>query len=136
MALGPTTQDPSEMIREARQGFEEAMDDDLNISLALACLFKLVKGLNLSLDSGSLGKEGAEKALEALAKLNEVVDVMDMGMELSLDDEILALMEERERARSRKDWAEADRIRRELLSRGIQPVDTSSGTRWIPLPRR
>ncbi len=136
MALGPTTQDPSEMIREALQGFEEAMDDDLNISLALACLFKLVKGLNLSLDSGSLGKEGAEKALEALAKLNEVVDVMDMGMELSLDDEILALMEERERARSRKDWAEADRIRRELLSRGIQPVDTSSGTRWVPLPRR
>jgi len=136
MALGPTTQDPSEMIREALQGFEEAMDDDLNISLALACLFKLVRGLNLSLDRGSLGKEGAEKALEALAKLNEVVDIMDMGMEVSLDHEVLALMDERERARSRKDWAEADRIRRELLSRGIQPVDTSSGTRWIPLPRR
>lgn len=132
MAQGTATHDPSEMIAETMTTFESAMDDDLNISLALGALFKLVKGLNLLLDNGCLGKQGAEKALDALSKINGVIDVMDMETGFALDEETLELMEKRNRARSRKDWAEADRIREELLTRGIRPVDTSSGTRWIP----
>jgi len=46
------------------------------------------------------------------------------------DEEIRALIEEREKARAKKDWATSDRIREELQKRGIVVQDTPQGVRW------
>ena len=55
---------------------------------------------------------------------------VDYRKEEDLDSEIVSLIEERQAARKRKDFAEADRIRDELKSRGIELLDTREGVKW------
>ena len=109
--------------------FEAAMDDDLNTPAALAALFSFVKQVNSMIDAGSLGKEGAGRALDALNRANTVLGVMTFTKE-ELPSRLADLIAQRESARKKKDFAESDRIRKELLSEGIIVEDTPSGTRW------
>ena len=109
--------------------FEEAMDDDLNTPRAFAALFAFVKKTNTMIDVGSLGKEGAKEALEALQRADTVLGIMDFEEE-SLPSDLAELLSKREEARKRKDFAESDRIRQVLLRAGVELEDTPSGTRW------
>ncbi len=109
--------------------FEEAMDDDLNTPRAFSVIFTFAKKVNTMIDSGSLGKEGAVQVLAALEKVNSVLGVMEFGEEV-LPPELAALLARRDDARKRKDFAESDRIRAQLLEAGIVVEDTASGTRW------
>lgn len=129
--LDGVSQDPSDLIAEAREGFERAMDDDLNISMALANVFRLSKGLNVLLDGGKLSREGADKALQFLEQINNILDCLDMRIEEPLDEELMGLIKKREEARAQRLWEEADRIREKLSTMGIQLIDTPSGTRWV-----
>jgi cysteinyl-tRNA synthetase len=114
-------------------GFEEAMDDDLNTPKALSIVFAFVKRMNTLIDARSLGSRGASKALDALQRADAVLGVMEFREE-SLPPELEALLSQRERARERKDFAESDRLRGELLKSGIVVEDTPSGTRWKRAP--
>jgi cysteinyl-tRNA synthetase len=114
-----------ELVREARETFEAGMNDDLNISRALPGLFQL-RGQVLD---GLLGPAAAAEALEFLEAANGVLGVLDLE-ERSLDDQVQALIDRRQAARASKDWAEADRIRDELLARDIVLEDTPEGVVW------
>ena len=105
------------------------MDDDLNTPAAFGALFSFVKQVNSMIDSNSLGKGGAEKALDALRRVNSVLGVMTFESE-QLPPRLAALVAQRDLARKKKDFAESDRIRKELLSEGVVVEDTPSGTRW------
>jgi len=109
--------------------FEAAMDDDLNTPAAFAALFSYVKKVNTLIDAGSLGKAGASKVLEGLERANAVLGVIEFGGE-ALPPKLAALIRKREEARKKKDFAESDRLRKELLAEGIAVEDTPEGTRW------
>jgi cysteinyl-tRNA synthetase len=109
--------------------FEEAMDDDLNTPKALSVLFSFVKKVNTLIDSKSLGKEGASKALHALERVNSVLGIMEFGEE-TLPPNLALLITKRDEARKRKDFRESDRLRKELLDAGIVVEDTPTGSRW------
>ena len=109
--------------------FEAAMDDDLNTPAALAALFSFAKKVNSMIDGGSLGKDGASKALEALRRVDGVLGVMDFAEE-ALPPKLAELIRLRDEARRRKDFAESDRLRKELLASGVVVEDTPTGTRW------
>jgi len=121
-------------VQEFLKDFEEAMDDDLNTPKALSSLFSFVKRCNALIDAGSLGSEGAKEAIAALERANSVLGVMEFAEE-SLPPELAELVARRDAARSRKDFAESDRLRKELLSAGVILEDTSSGTRWKRAPK-
>ncbi|MDG7011298.1 MAG: cysteine--tRNA ligase [Nitrososphaerota archaeon] len=108
--------------------FENAMDDDLNTPRAITAALGLTKKLNTMIDSRTLGEAGAAAALEALEKANEVLGVLDF--EDPLAPGLAALVSRREAARKRKDFAEADRLRKELLAAGVAVEDTPAGTVW------
>jgi cysteinyl-tRNA synthetase len=105
--------------------FEQAMDDDLNVSRALAGLFSLRSHVL----EDRLGPAAAREALAFVQRANGVLGVIETE-EGSLDAEIEGLIERREAARASKDWGEADRIRDELTARGIVLEDTPDGVVW------
>jgi len=109
--------------------FEAAMDDDLNTPKGFSVVYSFVKKTNSLIDSGSVSREGATMAISALEKVNSVLGVMEFGVE-ELSPELAALVTKRNDARRRKDFAESDRIRKELLTKGVELEDTPRGTRW------
>jgi cysteinyl-tRNA synthetase len=118
----PSSDDGLEDVADVKDEFEAAMDDDLNTPRAIGALNKL-RGHVLE---GRLGASAAAQALQFLEKANGVLGVIRTGEEI-LDAEIRQKIAEREAARKAKNWAEADRIRKELLARGIVLEDTPSG---------
>jgi len=120
----------AEMITE----FDAAMDTDLNVPKALGAVFSLIRKMNPRLACGDVSKAAAETVLESLRRIEPVLAIFDFeaaGAE-SVDPAIEALVRQREEARERKDFDEADRIREELKARCVTLEDTADGTVfWI-----
>jgi len=118
-------------VQRVRQCFAEAMNDDLNISIALAVLFEFVREINNLLDEGLVNMEEAEQVSKCLMQFNSVLGVIDkVENEEPLSGDIEVLVQKREAARKAKDWKEADFIRDQLRALGIVVEDTTQGVRW------
>jgi cysteinyl-tRNA synthetase len=117
---------------QAVRDVEAALFDDLNAPNALAGLFTFIHKANAELDRRGTDVASLEAARSAFARINSVLDIVP---DRSVDDpELAAWVEERiaarKAARERRDFAEADRLRGELLERGIAIEDTPQGTKW------
>ena len=113
----------------ARTAFEAALDDDLNISPALAAVFDLIRELNRRIDGRTLSTADAGRAIEFIRDLDRVLAIAP-GAEEALDPEVQRLLDERSAARTNKEWAASDRLRIALAGRGILVEDTRDGQRW------
>ncbi|AEM79624.1 cysteinyl-tRNA synthetase [Thermoanaerobacter thermohydrosulfuricus] len=119
-----------EKFEEYKKEFEEAMDDDFNTADAISVLFEMAKTSNANLSRNS-SKKLVEYILDMFLKLSEVLGLSYRGVETELnDEEILALIEERQKARKEKNWKLADEIRDRLREKGIILEDTPEGVRW------
>lgn len=109
--------------------FEEAMEDDFNTADAIAAIFELVKFSNTNADS-----ESSKVYIQALYRqLTEMADICGLILESRkeiLDQDIEALIQERQEARKAKNFARADEIRQQLLEQGIILEDTREGVKW------
>ena len=114
-----------------RQEFIEAMDDDLNTADGITAVFELVSAINTAIKDGA-SKEFAEKSLAALMEFCDVLGILqDKDEDDGIDEEIKALVEERQQARKEKNFARADEIRDQLAARGITLKDTPQGVQII-----
>ena len=115
--------DPDALAR-----FREAMDDDLDTSLALAGIFDLVSRANRAADEGdhATGRDLAATAAILCGILGLELRAEDPG---APDDESARLVAERDAARGDRDWARADAIRDELVALGWTVEDGPIGTR-------
>ncbi len=109
--------------------FTAAMEDDLNISRAMATVFDFIKKTNPILVDGQLDRDQKQYIMDALGKINGVFNVMKLE-ECPLAPEIDKLIKEREEARKKKDWKRADVVRDELAKHGIKIIDTAKGPVW------
>jgi cysteinyl-tRNA synthetase len=120
-----------ELMSDVQRCFEEAMDDDLNISVALAALFDFVREVNKLLDDNVLSKEEAEEVYELMIKIDKVLGVTgEIKRKEKLPKEAEELIRKREEARKAKDWEAADKIREQLRRMGIIIEDTPQGVKW------
>lgn len=126
----PSGEKLAQLIRAVQAGFGEAMDDDLNVSVALAALFEFVREINNLLDANALSKDEATKVAQLIAGFDSVLGVIPKASEESLPKEAEALIKKREEARKAKDWKTADEARQQLKAMGITIEDTQQGIRW------
>lgn len=126
---GDPTPEVAASVEATRHGFTEALDDDLNASAALAVVFDFVRSTYQRDEQGLLTGGDAQAALDLVVDFDRVLAILSRQPAL-LDSDIMKQIDERQAARKRRDFAEADRIRKALLSQGIQLEDTKEGVRW------
>ena len=122
-------------VGQARRDFADAMQDDLNTAAALGVVFELVRSLHSAIDAGQLGAGDVPGIRQAFDEFDRVLGVF--SLRLAEDDqppvpveEIERLIEDRQGARRRREFAAADRIRDDLAARGVLLEDGTGGTRW------
>jgi cysteinyl-tRNA synthetase len=125
----------AERVQAAREAFGTALRDDLNTAGALGTTFELVTALNSAIDAGQFGVEDAAVVRDAFEAFDRVLGVLSLRRaeeeQTSLPiAEIEKLIEDRHAAKVRRDFASADKIRKDLADRGIVLEDTPSGTKW------
>jgi len=115
---------------KARKEFEAGMDDDLNTSVALAALHNLTREVNSALARRRVCADNQRELLELIRRFDSVLNVFGEEQPQMLDSEVQSLIDERQEARRRRDFARADEIRVQLAERGIVLEDTKDGVRW------
>ena len=129
-----TTPGRNEALHEATLAaageFEEGMDDDLNTSVALAVIHNLTRVVNTALARKKLQEENKAELIELLKRFDTVLNIFGDEQREMLDSEIQNMIDERQEARRRRDFARGDEIRDELAARGIILEDTKDGVRW------
>jgi cysteinyl-tRNA synthetase len=125
----------AERLDEAARAFAGHIADDLNTAAALGVMFDLVRALNTAIDAGELGAEDAAAVRATFERFDAVLGVLALRAKEDQQPpvpvgEIDALIEARKAARLARNFAEADRIRKDLDARGIVLEDTGSTTRW------
>ncbi|HET9219256.1 MAG TPA: cysteine--tRNA ligase [Terriglobia bacterium] len=128
---GGTNPELTQTIATARNQFEAGLDDDLNTPQALGAVFNLIRASNIALDRDQLHEEDRAAILAWLAEVDTRLAIIPSMEDLGTkDDEIEGLISGRNEARRNRNFAEADRLRQELLDRGIVIEDTREGTKW------
>ncbi|MEM3459145.1 MAG: cysteine--tRNA ligase [Candidatus Bathyarchaeia archaeon] len=121
----------TQLMAQVQKNFEEAMDDDLNISVALAALFDFVREVNKLMDNNLLSKKEAEEVYNLMLRFDKVLGVIgEAKKEEKLPEEAEELIRKREEARKAKDWKTADKIRDQLKAMGVIIEDTPQGVKW------
>ncbi len=131
--------DKEKNMTQPGQQFEEALDDDLNISAALGFLFESIRKTNRAMDRGELDSASANSWLNWWERVNSVLSLpagvqlrasLDMKGErqaVQIPAEIAELVRQREEARLAKDFRKSDELRNGLNARGWEVRDTKGG---------
>jgi cysteinyl-tRNA synthetase len=114
----------------ARDAFDAAVSNDLNIPEALAALFAVVREGNGALQTGALSVSGAAAVQDLLASMDRVLGVLSFGRRPADEvppDRVADLLANRAVARREKRWAESDRLRDEIADLGWEVRDGKDG---------
>jgi cysteinyl-tRNA synthetase len=118
------------IIKKKEKNFVESLSDDLNISMALTAVFELIRDVNKLLAQNQIYEIDAEMIRSTLRKWDRVLGVLPKKEDKKLENSIKKKIKLREKARKEKNYEMADRIRDELLEKGVILEDTKEGVRW------
>ena len=113
------------------QSFDNAMDDDFNTALAISNLFGLFKGIKAKLNAGDKSASDDVNQIRKTYSLiglfgtdaKEFVEYYQSKNTQAIPQEVIALAEERLKARAEKDWAKSDELRNAIAELGYDVKD-------------
>ncbi|BBI16913.1 cysteinyl-tRNA synthetase [Neochlamydia sp. S13] len=118
------------LVQKAYHAFSHALTDDLNISVALAAVFELVREVNAISDTQNMSVTEAQEVLQAMREFDSVLGVLNFEkVNEDIPDELQQALLNRTKARENKDWAQADALRDFIVSKGYLIDDTPEGAR-------
>ncbi len=131
----PVSENSDSQTAEIEQACFDAMNDDFNTPVVIANLFETVRIIN-SVKAGSATLTAADK--QALIRLysvfvKDILGLKDEGSSTNsglIDGLMETLLQLRQDAKARKDWAASDEIRNRLHALGIQVKDSKEGSEW------
>jgi len=126
---GAASEKISRMVADAAAHFETAMDDDLNISAALAVVFTLMREVNRHMDREETTPADAEAVLKLMKGFDRVLGIIESDDGEEIPARAMELLQKRAKARKKKDFSAADRIRDEIAGLGFSIEDTPEGPR-------
>lgn len=127
---GAISESQKERLDAFRNRFVDAMDDDLNTADALAVIFELIREINSNIQGENLENAGyIDYAAALYEELTQVLGLLYNKKEEEIPSDILALVAERAAARKAKDFARADALRDEIVSKGYLVEETRQGTK-------
>ena len=126
IAQQANAQRPTSNVQRPTQQFEEALDDDLNISGALGFLFESIRETNRASDENKLDAGSAKAWLDWWKRINTVLD-LEAEVEVVVPPEVAQLANEREKARREKNWERSDELRERISATGWDVRDTKDG---------
>ncbi len=119
---GPAYPDLDQLLYDLRYGFTDAMDDDLNISAAMAAVFTNIKRINRLISEQHINASDAAKIIEVFKLIDTVLNLFEFE-EQTMTEDIQELIKTRKKARKERNWELADQIRGILISRGLSVRD-------------
>ena len=125
------TDEISSLLKETREKFDAALNDDFNTALGLSVFFNMIKIINGLAADERITKSIAEQALPVLEYMLEVLGIK---IQTASDEEIKSVFElinKREALRGEKQFDESDKIRDEIASLGISLIDHKNKTLWM-----
>ena len=114
-----------------KSDFENALDDDLNISAALGFLFESIRETNRAMDENKLDDASANAWLNWWNRINTVLD-LENEVEVSVPAEVAQFAAERQNARREKNWKRSDELRDRISELGWEVRDTKDGQKLTP----
>jgi cysteinyl-tRNA synthetase len=119
-------------VNRFAKDFETAMNDDMNTPRALSEIYSLVNYINPEITLETIDKDTRQTILDKFKKINKVFKTFKLDDYSKSDsasvNNIQDLIEKRAKAKKDKNWQEADRIRQELQTKGIELMDQKDGT--------
>src|SRR4029434_5346200 len=107
VAENANTERPTPIAQRPATAFEDALDDDLNISAALGYLFESIRETNRAMDQNEMNSASACAWLAWWKRINTVLD-LQAETEAAIPDEVAQLAQQRENARRQKNWKRSD----------------------------
>ena len=113
------------LVKKAKEDFEDALDDDLNISGGEAAIFTFMTAVNKLI--ADMSRKDALKAFNLMMEFDKVLGIFEFEEE-KISKTILELVKKREKARKDKDWKLADKLREQIKKKGYSIDDTGKGS--------
>lgn len=137
---GSVSEEVEQEIFIIKSGLSQALEEDLKLHRFWPLLFSFTKTVNGLLASGSLNSNEATACLEQLLEVDHIIGILDhdaMPVALaSLPENIRQAVENREKARSEKDFKVADELREKVFEAGYNIEDSSDGPRVFKVSHR
>lgn len=129
-ASGKRSNGVKAVLKETREKFTQAMNNDFNTAQALTQLFGLARKVNRLVSKEKISKDMADEITRTFRELGGILGILKGEREEKPPKKILYLARKREEARKKKDWKNADKIREEIKKLGYLLEDTPEGVRW------
>jgi len=119
------------LVKECKEEFDSALNNDLNTPLALTAFYKLIRKVNSLAAEEKITQTSAEIILPEFERMSEILGIQILKVSDAEKNEINQMIKKRDEYRMQKNYEQADNIRTEIAEKNIVFVDHKNKTAWV-----